>query len=271
MGNLADFDDRTDAVTDWNALEPIDQWAMVRLQQLLAEIEGEYDEYKYHALYRTVYDYVVNDLSAIYLDATKDRVYSEAAASVRRRACQTVCMNILEVLVRVLTPIISFTTEEVWQHYPAAIRNRADRPVSVQLAGWPQAADFVPALPADAHAVADDFDVILQVREAATKALEDARNAKTIGKSQEAVLNITLPDDMLAVVKRYDDAVFEELFIVNAVVFAAGDELAVSVSPTSQERCPRCWNHRVLGGNAAYPQVCERCGDVLAGIGYVEE
>ena len=108
---------------------------MVRLGNLLADVEQAYDEFKFHLVYRAVYDYIVGDLSAVYLDATKDRVYAEAPDSPRRRAAQTVMMNILEVLVRVLAPIITFTCDEVWECYPEAARNRAGAP-GVRPAGW---------------------------------------------------------------------------------------------------------------------------------------
>jgi isoleucyl-tRNA synthetase len=181
-------------------------------------------------------------------------------------------MNILEVLVRVLSPIISFTTEEVWQHYPEAIRQRADRPVSVQLAGWPTLDDFAPAIPADADGTEADFESILAVRDAVTKAMEEARGAKTINKSQEAVVSVSVPASMLAVVSRYDISLFEELFICCSVSFNEGatDDIEVQITPTELPKCPRCWNHRELGANAAHPQVCERCGAVLDRIGYTE-
>lgn len=273
LGSLGDFDDEKNAVTDWNALEPIDQWAMVRLGNLLADVEQAYDEFKFHLVYRAVYDYIVGELSAVYLDATKDRVYAEAPDSPRRRAAQTVMMNILEVLVRVLAPIITFTCDEVWECYPEAARNRAGRPESVQLAGWPAREDFVPALADSTHyeEIAEDFGAALSVREVVTKALEDARDAGVVKKSQEAAVSVTVPEDLRARIEKFDSAVFEELFIVSAVTFEPGEELAAQVSPAPGEKCPRCWNYRELGGNAAHPHVCERCGNVLDAIGFTEE
>ena len=272
LGSLSDFDDLKHTVTDWNALEPVDQWAMVRLWHLLVDVERAYDEYKFHMVYRAVYDYIVGDLSAVYMDATKDRVYSEAPDSPRRRAAQTVLMNIVEVLVRVLAPVLSFTTDEVWEHYPEAIRSREGRPGNVQLAGWPEKSDFAPALPGDADAerIAEDFGVILGVREIVTKALEDARGQKIVNKSQEADVTVTAPRSVLDHVEQYDAAVFEELFIVASVSFVEGEELSAEVRKTTAEKCPRCWNYRELGGNPNHPSVCERCGDVLDAIGYEE-
>lgn len=269
LGNLDAFDDVKDAITSWDDLSPLDQWMLAKTKALLAEIEAAYDDYKYHYVYRAVYDFVVNDLSSVYMDACKDRLYSEAPHSPLRRSAQTVLMNVLEVLVRTLAPILSFTTEEVWEHYPKAIREREGRPSSVQLAGWPALSDFMPTIPVDREdAILSDFDVALEVREVVTKALEDARTAKAITKSQEAAITVTAPDDILAVLTRFDAAVFEELFIVASVDFVTGNALSAAVAAASGEKCPRCWNFRTLGGNRAHPDVCERCGDALDAIGY---
>ena len=253
----------------------IDVWALLRLRQVLADVEKGYDEYRFHQVFRTLYEYVINDLSAIYMDVAKDRLYSEAPDSVARRSAQTVLMNILEVMVRVMSPILSFTCDEVWEHYPEAARNRDGRPFSVQLAGWPVADDFAPGLPegAEAEAFLARFGVLLSTREAVTKALEEARNAKVIGKSQEASLRISACAADAEVLGSFDTADLKELFIVAEVAIEQADveqgAPSVSVVKTDLPRCPRCWNHLELGGNAAHPDVCERCGDVLDAIGFV--
>ena len=267
LGSLNDFDDSL-CITDWNALEPIDKYMMVRTYSLLKAVEKAYDEYKYYSVYRECYDFV-NELSSVYLDVTKDRVYSEAPDSPRRRAAQTVLLNVLEVLVRVLTPILSFTCDEVWEHFPPAIREREGRPESVQLGGWPTRDDFVPALPADDGAADYElFQVAMEIRDAVTKALEEARTEKRVNKSQEAAVKVTVPADTLSAIAGLGEAVFEELFIVSGVEFVEGDELGCEVMPAQGEKCPRCWNYRELGGNSAYPDVCTRCGDALEHMGF---
>ena len=271
LGSLADFDDERDSVREWDALEPLDQWMMVRTKRLLADVEDAYVNYKFHVAYRAVYDYIVGDLSAVYMDATKDRVYSEAPDSPRRRAAQTVLMCALDVLVRILAPILSFTTDEVWEHYPKAIREREGREVSVQLAGWPHASQFVPAVPAEAEeALTADFDVLLSVRDAVTKALEQARGEKLINKSQEAAVTVVAPAGQLAVLGRYDSSVLEELLIVGSVALEEGEELSASIGRAAGEKCPRCWNYRTLGVDARHPHVCARCAEALEAVGYVE-
>ncbi|WP_261433977.1 isoleucine--tRNA ligase [Xiamenia xianingshaonis] len=268
LGSLDDFDDATDAVSDWNALEPIDQYYLAAAAALLSEVTQAYQEFRYNSVYRACYEFV-NDLSAVYMDVAKDRLYSEAPNSPRRRAVQTVLMNILEVLVRVMTPILSFTTDEVWEHYPRAMRERAGRAGNVQLAGWPDASDFVPALPADeGRAALESFAVALEARDAAMKALEEARGAKLVNKSQEAVVELTAPAEAKAALDALGEGVLEELFIVASVTVVEGDEFAATVSASTSEKCPRCWNYRELGGNAHHPDVCGRCGDALDAIGF---
>ncbi|MGI6591442.1 MAG: isoleucine--tRNA ligase [Eggerthellaceae bacterium] len=271
LGNLSDFDDRKDAVA-WDDLLPVDQWALCRLAQLLDDINAGYDAYKFHNVYRAVYEYLVGDLSAVYLDALKDRLYSEAPDSPARRSAQTVLMNVLDVLVRTLAPLLSFTTEEVWQNYPQALRDRPDRPISVQLAGWPTVEGFVPAIPEGMRQKIDEqFKVVLEAREVVTKALEDARNDDVVKKSQEAVIHLAAPQAAIDALSALPEGTLEELFIVSAVSMEAADEMSATVSVSDLEKCPRCWNYRKLGGNAGHPAVCKRCGDVLDAIGYVEE
>lgn len=271
LGNLNDFDDMRDPVTDWEELSPIDQWMLAKSNVLLADIESAYDSYKYHNVYRTVYEFVVNDLSAVYMDACKDRLYSEAPNSPLRRSAQTVIMNVLEILVRTLSPILSFTTDEVWENYPEALRNREGRPTNVQLAGWPERSDFAPAFSDEAaQGALNAFGVALELREAVTKALEEARTLKTVNKSQEAAVVVTAPQEMLDAVAGFDAAVFEELFIVSGVSFIAGESLSVAVHRAEGEKCPRCWNFRELGGNTNHADVCRRCGDALDVLGFEE-
>lgn len=269
LANVDDFDDATDAVTSWDALAPLDRWMLVRTRDLLRDVERAFDEYRFHAVYRAVYDFVVGDLSAVYMEAAKDRLYSEAPDSPLRRSAQTVLMNVLEVLVRVLSPILSFTTDEVWENYPRALAEREGRPESVQLSGWPAETGFVPQIPAGAaEGTLEAFGTVLEVREVVMKALEAARNAKEISKSQEAAVIVAAPRSVLDVLEGFDGALYEELFIVSDVRFDQAEEVSARIEPAKGEKCPRCWNYRTLGGNAAHPHVCERCGNVLDALGF---
>lgn len=271
LGNLNDFDYRSDRISEWKSLAPIDRWALARTRQLLHEVEASYKSYKFHLVYRTVYEYIINDLSAVYMDVCKDRLYSEIADSPARRSAQTVLMNVLEVLVRVMAPILSFTTDEVWESYPPGLRYESGHVSSVQLAGWPKDSDFLPHASRDEDdAIIRDFEIILEVRDVVTKALENARNEKLINKSQEAIVDVTVPQEVLPLVSKYDTAVFEELFIVSEVNFASGNSIEVKIGVSSLEKCPRCWNYRTLGDNKKYPEVCARCAEALEALAYEE-
>ena len=257
LSNLYDYDAEKDAV-GWADMPELDRFALVQLSALADSVTQAYDEWRFHVVYRRVYDYVT-DLSAVYLDVLKDRLYADAPASTSRRSAQTVLAAILGVLVRLLTPILSFTCEEVWHFMPAAMRDAE----SVQLTEWPR-----PHVPeSDAKTLTEAYAVVLEVREAVTKALEEARNAKVIGKSQEATVSVTAPGEAVAVLQGRGSDALSELFIVADVRLREGDELAVEVLPASGEKCPRCWNLRELGTDTDHPEVCERCASVLRQLG----
>jgi isoleucyl-tRNA synthetase len=270
LSNLFDFGAVHDTVT-FDELTPFDRWALVRLQRLTATVTAAYDELRFHVVYHAIYDYIATDLSAIYLDALKDRLYSAAATSVERRSAQTVLLNILEVLVRTLAPILSFTCDEVWDFYPEGLRMPSHAP-AVQLAGWPEPEDFAPAIPSSvAEQVERDFAVILTVREAVTKALEEARGSGVIGKSQEAAIVLTVPASVFGVLSVQAAGLLEEVFIVATVTVVLDDAATsvgarVEVTKASGEKCPRCWNIRQLGTNLSHPDLCARCAAVLTGL-----
>ena len=167
--------------------------------------------------------------------------------------------RILSALVRVLAPVLSFTCEEVWDFMPNALRDEQ----SVHLADWP-----APVLPADADALRAAYAVVLDVRDAVTRALETARNEKQIGKSQEAAVVVSVPAEKAEVLRARPAGALSELFIVASVeVLEAEGEIAVEVRAASGGKCPRCWNFREIGTDERHPDVCARCAGVLAGLG----
>jgi isoleucyl-tRNA synthetase len=159
--------------------------------------------------------------------------------------------------VRVLAPVLSFTCEEVWHFMPAGLRDAK----SVHLSNWPSV--IVPA--EEAASLTEAYATVLEVREAVTKALEDARNGKVIGKSQEAAVHVFAPAATVVALTQRGPAALAELFIVAAVRVVSADEIAVEIAPASGEKCPRCWNLRELAVDAAHPEVCARCAGVLSG------
>jgi isoleucyl-tRNA synthetase len=156
-----------------------------------------------------------------------------------------------------MAPILSFTTEEVWQFMPSAIRGEE---ASVHLAGWPK----VDVPTAEAEQLREAYGVVLAVREAATKAIEGARAEGVAGKSQEARLTITVPASSLPVLEARGHDSLAEMFIVSAVELQAGasDEVSVEVARAAGDKCPRCWNWRDLGADG----LCARCSAVVTGL-----
>ncbi len=258
LSNLADFDPV--ASVAWEDMPELDRYALVALADLSDRVTRSYDDWRFHQVYHAVYGYCVTDLSSFYLDVLKDRLYADAADSLGRRSAQTVLAEVLRTLVRLMAPILSFTTEEVWQFMPETLREGVP---SVHLAGWP--AIEVPA--AEAEALRSAYATVLDVRESVTKALEDARNAGVMGKSQEARVSIAAPEAVAAVLRERGAAQLAEMLIVSDVAVAAADTLAIEVLPAEGEKCPRCWNFRTLGTDAEHPDVCERCASVLRSLG----
>jgi isoleucyl-tRNA synthetase len=253
LSNLYDFD-VADAVAVEEMVE-LDRYAMVRLADLVREVTAAYDEWRFHAVYRHIYEYCGADLSSFYLDVLKDRLYADGANSHERRSAQTVLAAILGAMVRLVAPILAFTSEEIWLAMPEALR---DGVPSVQLSGWPSmTTDPIAA------ELRSAYGTVLEVRDVVTKALEDARNAGVIGKSQEASVAITASPDVIESLQARPD--LADLFIVGEVSLSSeAGGTQVSISRAEGEKCPRCWNIRTdIGSNAAHPEVCARCAEVL--------
>ena len=256
LSNLYDFSN--DDIVSADEMLEADKWALARLMELCSKVTAAYDEYSFHTVYHAWYDFIVA-ISSEYFDAVKDRLYSGAAKGVERRSAQTVLANMLEAMVRQLAPILTFTADEVWEEYPQGLRGD-DHAVSVQLAGWPLAEDFVPALSASERAqLLADYAVVMDARAVATKAMEDTKAALGITKTQEAAVCISAPADVLSVLKARGEEQLAELLIVSAVTLEEGPELAAAVTAAPGEKCPRCWNVRELGEDG----LCPRCHEVV--------
>ncbi len=223
------------------------------------------DEFAFHKIYHRVNHFCVVELSAFYFDVLKDRLYISAPKSQARRSAQTAIWRIGEAMSRLLAPIMSFTCEEVWGHLPKL----PDRLESVHLALFPSASDLLgEGTAVDDPAQRQDWSALLAIREEVMKALDNARNAKLIGKPLEAQLTITAPDPAYSVLARYKDQL-RYLFIVSAVTLTQGSgngtgQVHVEVKKADGAKCERCWNYSIhVGEDKTYPTVCERCSAVL--------
>ncbi|NLY56233.1 MAG: isoleucine--tRNA ligase [Firmicutes bacterium] len=267
LGNLSDFNPDTDLVAYADLLE-IDRFALHRLQEVLDKLTKAFDNYQFHVFYHTVHNYAAVDLGAFYLDVLKDRLYTSKADSHARRSAQTVLYHIINVLVRVISPVLTFTAEEMWQYLPQT----KDKPLSVQLTSWPEVRQeyLDPEL-------AEKWNRILAVREEVNRALEAARNAKMIGNSLEAkVVLYSNNPQLYELLAGFADEL-ATIFIVSAAEvaplgLAAPPEalpatdggLAIMVERAPGEKCERCWVYSPqLGVDANHPKLCPRCTDVV--------
>ena len=239
----------------------VDRWILARLQTLIATCRDACDKLEFHRVYHSVNQFCAVDLSSLYVDITKDRLYCDMPDSPRRRATQFAMSTVFDALCRLLAPILAFTTEEAWGYF------RPEESVHLQL--FPQAdPEWLNPL------VVQDFDLLLNLRAKIMQAVESAQKAKTIGGTLEAkvVVRVCKSDDV-QVTRKYR-AELEEIFVISDLTleesasFSAAAEdmpdVRVEVSKTSNARCERCWRHRDdVGSNQAYPTLCGRCANVL--------
>jgi isoleucyl-tRNA synthetase len=275
LGNLGDFDPEADAVP-FDQMEELDQYMLRQTCAFIADVTNWYNdtELAFHKIYQRVNNFCIVDLSAFYFDVLKDRLYISGPKSRGRRSAQTAIWQIGEALVRAVAPIMSFTTEEVWQYLPK-VKYREE---SVHLAKFYGEADVVGVLSSDreSHLRGDaqkrDWSELRAVRDIVLKALEEARNNKLIGTGLEAQVTVTASDPVYSVLSRHAGDL-RYLFIVSAVhlVQASGNGTGgvhVEVKKADGLKCERCWNYSIhVGEDKTYPTVCERCSAVLKEIG----
>ena len=267
LSNLPDFDPAH--ALGFDHLQPLDQYWLIRAAEMSDQVRQFYERFEFHRIYHLMNEFAV-DLSSGFIDVVKDRLYTAAPNSTGRRSAQTATWRIAEALVRLVAPIMSFTSDEVWSYLPRV----ADRPESVHLAHFPKAEDITGPVADQAHAnmIWKDFQTLMKVRETALKALELARQEKVIGSGLEAVVKISAPDELVPLLQRYrNDLRF--LLIVSGVEVKPGSggngstPLRVLVEKAPGQKCERCWNYSIhVGENERYPTVCEKCSAALAEI-----
>ncbi|MGI5879804.1 MAG: isoleucine--tRNA ligase [Syntrophomonadaceae bacterium] len=264
IGNLADFDPNSDRVK-YDDLSELDKWALLRLEKLIRRVTKAYDQYEFHVVFHSMHNFCTVDMSNIYFDVLKDTLYCSPAGAQDRRAAQTVLYEIINALVVMLTPILAYTSEEIWQFL-----RKPEDPVSVQLLNWPEFRDEYLNVE-----IGGRMDKILQVREVVTKALEEARAAKTIGHSLAASVTIYANEEWLSMLNATTN--LEKIFIVSKLELSSIENkpsqsvslenvegIYVQVGPAEGEKCERCWTIDLsVGTDSDYPVLCNRCKSVI--------
>jgi len=259
LSNLYDFDPDRDVV-DVAALPELERWALHRTHALAAKVRRAYEAYEFHTIYHALNNFCAVDLSAVYLDVRKDRLYCERSDAPDRRATQTVLHAICDVFARLLAPICSFTADEIWTFMPGH-----DAEDSVFLAGMPEVPDAW-----QDDALAAKWEQLLAVRGAITKAIEDARTAGSVKRSPEVHVSLSATGELASLL---DPAELSDLALVADVeVVATLDApespvvpgLRVRVDRAEGEKCPRCWIVRPPHGREPHPALCARCARVVS-------
>jgi len=267
LGNINDFKPDTDCV-DYNEMCELDKWALYKMTNLIKTVNEAFKTYEFHTMFHAIHNFCVVDMSNFYLDIIKDRLYTSKAASKERRAAQTVIYEILQSLVRMLTPVLAFTTEEIWQFMP---HRASDDTQSVQLNNWPEVNEKYLDIK-----LAEKWDKILALRSDASKALEIARANKTIGHSLNAKVTIFADGEDYEFVKSFESDLVT-IFIISDVEIKKlseapadtqkGEEMPsikITVEQAPGDKCERCWMFsEYVGKDETHPTLCKRCAEVV--------
>ena len=256
LGNTYDYN--PDEPVKYDELQEIDKWALTRLNKLVRNCTENYDNYNFSGCYHDINQFCVTDMSNFYLDIIKDRLYTSKKESLERKSAQTTMYIILNSLVKILAPIISFTAEEIWK---AMQHSKEENVESVMLTDFPTVnAKY------DNEEITEKWNKIIKLKDIVSKELENARTNKIIGHSLNAKVT------MYAEGKQYDFIkenleLLKTVFIVSKVDVmenARKDEvkIGVKVEQASGKKCERCWMYsETVGENKEHPTICHRCSE----------
>jgi isoleucyl-tRNA synthetase len=269
LGNLFDFPDvegRASARPGRAEARPsdptlIDRWILDRLDHVNAECRSAYAAFEFHKVYHSINHFCAVDLSSLYVDITKDRMYCDAPDSPRRRATQFAMHKIFDALCRLLAPVLVFTAEEAWAYAVAGVGDAGPPATaatnSVHLQLFPDCQTG-----ASDDVVRQQIEQLLRLRGVIGQALEKARQEKLIGNSLEARVILKCDRKAIGSVSKEE---LEEFFILSDLIIEDAPEASAIVEKTPYAKCARCWRHReTVGQSTAHPDLCDRCESVVA-------
>ena len=249
LGNLDDFDHATDSVANED-LPLLDRWILERLHAVTNEAVEAYAKFEFRKVFNALNYFCSNDLSSLYVDITKDRMYCDAAGSTRRRATQTAMHRIFDSLCRLLAPILAYTADEAWEH-------AGNQPGDLHLLDFP-----TPDPAFGGTEATEKVKQLTDMRATIQQQVDVARKEKAIGSNLEASVTLSVPEgssDPEALLGDRESVM--EFFLVSDLEATAGSELAASVIPTAHRKCGRCWRHHPSVSEDGGP--CDRCAKVL--------
>ncbi|OAS83410.1 MULTISPECIES: isoleucine--tRNA ligase [Metabacillus] len=262
LGNLADFDPATDKVSLEN-LRDVDRYMLVKLNKLTKRVKDSYDQYEFAAIYHAVHNFCTIELSSFYLDFAKDVLYIESKENQERRAIQTVLYETLLSLVKLVTPILPHTADEVWEHIDSVTEE------SVQLVDMPEVKSYP-----QAEKLEKKWDAFMALRDDVLKALEVARNEKVIGKSLTASISLYPNAEAKELLESVEEDL-KQLFIVSGFEIAGAyeeapenaegfDSVKIVITQAEGETCDRCWIVTPeVGQVSEHPTLCPRCAGIV--------
>jgi isoleucyl-tRNA synthetase len=259
LGELeGQFDPATQALP-LDELTSYDQLVLARATQVHQTVTKAYEQYRFNVVFRTLYDFVITELSNGYLNATKDRMYCDAATSKERLSAQTTWAELLSMLVRDLQPILAFTCDEVMAYLPASLREGKEY---AALLSWYHAPYEDATRAADLESLLASYQALLEVRAAYTKAYDQAISDGTVSEktTSATAARVSAPASIIEALTAAAAPNMAEVLVCSSVTFEPAEELSVAVTPATGEKCPRCWNWRELGEDG----LCDRCHDVIA-------
>jgi isoleucyl-tRNA synthetase len=249
LGNLYDFESGTEE--GGKDLTLIDRWILERLEEVIGTCRAAYEKFEFHKVYHVLNQFCAVDLSSLYVDITKDRMYCDAPDSPRRRATQAAMREIFDALSRLLAPVLVFTAEEAWRH------SMAKGPGSIHLQDFPETQ-------ARGRKAIDQAEELLRLRGIIGQAIEHARQEKLIGNTLEARVVLNSDSDVTDKIPKEE---LEEFFILSDLTIHRADEPSASVTKTPYKKCARCWRHRsTVGTSKAHPDLCDRCESVVVAM-----
>ena len=257
LGNINDFD--VNNLVEYKDLEEIDKWALNRLYKLIKSTTKSFDEYEFHIAYHDINQFCVSDMSNFYLDIIKDRLYTYKADSKERRAAQTTMYIILDSLVRILAPMICYTSEEIWSYMP---HRKEDNKESVMLGYWPELNEEY-----NNKEIEEKWKKIIDIKEEVARKLEIARKDKVIGNSLNARVIIHADADNAKFLNDNKDILIQVFIVSDLEIVEDGkkdDEnklnIMVEVETAKGQKCERCWMYsETVGEDEENPTICHRC------------
>jgi isoleucyl-tRNA synthetase len=267
LGNLSDFDPAKNSVSHGDMGE-LDRWALSQFEVVKRKVIKAYDDFDFHTVIQVIPYFCNVTMSAFYLDILKDRLYTEYAVSPARRASQTVLYEILDGLLRLMGPVLSFTAAEVWPFLPTD----ANREENVFVARFPALKDEY--LDEELNTT---WGKLQEIRTEITKVLEVARREKRIGHSLEAQVSVTVTGELEKFLADKWDTLATICIVssMKKVVGAGSDavtselypEMSIDVRAADTQKCERCWmRSETVGQDVNHPQICGRCSTVMTQI-----